>query len=126
MAAASDDQAGRKETVPGRVSWHGCGGEICSEVGVMALSEDEQRRLDEMETALRRDDPSFAASVSIDRVRRRRRIVAAVVSVLGIVVLVGGLVATAETVLAGVLISTVGLIMMVAVAVAVIRWRRHS
>ena len=42
------------------------------------------------------------------------------------VVLVGGLVATAETVLAGVLISTVGLMMMVAVAVAVIRWRRHS
>ena len=92
----------------------------------MALSEDEQRRLDEMETALRREDPSFAASVSIDRVRRRRRIAAAVVFVLGMVVLVGGLVATAETVLAGVLISTVGLIMMVAVAVAVIRWRRHS
>jgi hypothetical protein len=41
-------------------------------------------------------------------------------------VLIGGLVATAETVLAGVLISTVGLLMMVAVAVAVIRWRRRS
>lgn len=27
----------------------------------MALSEYEQRRRDEMETALRRDDPSFAA-----------------------------------------------------------------
>ena len=35
-----------------------------------------------------------------------------VVFVLGMVVLVGGLVATAETVLAGVLISTVGLMMM--------------
>ena len=65
-------------------------------------------------------------SVSIDRVRRRRGIVAAVVFVLGMAVLIGGLVATAETVLAGVLISTVGLLMMVAVAVAVIRWRRRS
>ena len=92
----------------------------------MALSEYEQRRRDEMETALRRDDPSFAASVSIDRVRRRRGIVAAVVFVLGMAVLIGGLVATAATVLADVLISTVGLMMMVAVAVAVIRWRRRS
>ena len=73
----------------------------------MALSEDEQRRLDEMETAL-------------------RRTVVAVVFVLGMVVMVGGLVATAETVLAGVLISTVGLMMMVAVAVALLRWRRYS
>jgi hypothetical protein len=47
-------------------------------------------------------------------------------SSLGMVLLVDGLVATAETVPAGVLISTVGLMMMVAVAVAVIRWRRHS
>ena len=92
----------------------------------MALSEYEQRRLDEMETTLRRDDPSFAASVSIDRVRRRRRVVAAMVFVLGMVVLVCGLVATAATVLAGVLISTVGLMMMVAVAAAVIRWRPRS
>ena len=37
----------------------------------------------------------FAASVSIDRVRRRRRIVVAVGFMLGMVVLVGGLVATA-------------------------------
>jgi hypothetical protein len=92
----------------------------------MALSVYEQRQLDEMETELCRDDPSFAASVSIDRVRRRRGVVAAVVFVLGMAVLVGGLVATAETVLAGVLISTVGLLMMAAVAVAVIRWRRRS
>ena len=89
----------------------------------MALSEYEQRRLDEMETALQRDDPAFAASVSINRARRHRRLVAATVFVLGMVVLVGGLVATAETVPVGVLISTAGLIMMVAVTVAVIRQR---
>ena len=90
----------------------------------MALSEDEQRQLDEMETALCRDDPGFAASVSIDRVSRHRRIAAAAVFVFGMVVLVAGLVATAETVLVGVLISTAGLLMMGAVAAAVIRRRR--
>jgi hypothetical protein len=92
----------------------------------MALSEYEQRQLDEMETALLRDDPTFAANVSIDRDRRNRRTVGAAVVILGMVVLVGGLVATAETVLVGVLISLLGLLMMVAVAVAVIRRRRRS
>jgi hypothetical protein len=91
----------------------------------MALSEDEQRRLDEMEIALRRDDPNFAASVSIDHVRNRRRIMAAIVFVLGMVVLVAGLVFTATTVLLGVVISLVGLILMIAVVIAVIRWRRR-
>jgi len=52
---------------------------IHSEVRFMALSEYEQRQLEEMESALRRDDPGFAASVSIDRVRRRRRMVSVVV-----------------------------------------------
>lgn len=92
----------------------------------MALSDDEQRKLDEMESAFRRDDPGFVASVSIDRVRRRRRIAAAAVFVLGMVVLVGGLVATAVAVLAGVLISAVGLTMMVVPAVPVIRRRSRS
>jgi hypothetical protein len=92
----------------------------------MALSEYEQRKLDEMEAALRRDDPGFAVNVSIDRVRLRRRVVAALEFVLGMVVVVGGLVATAVSVLAGVLISTVGLMIMVVAAVAVIRWRRRS
>lgn len=45
---------------------------------LMALSEDEQRKLDEMEIELSRDDPAFAASVSIDRARRRRRIMVTV------------------------------------------------
>jgi len=92
----------------------------------MALSEYERRKLDEMEAALRRDDPRFAASVSIDRVRLRRRVIAALAFVLGMVVLVGGLVATAVSVLAGVRISTAGLMIMVVAAVAVIRWRRRS
>lgn len=91
----------------------------------MGLSEYEQRQLDELESALCRDDPGFAASVSIDRVRRRRRIVAVLGFIVGMVVLIGGLVATAVTLLAGVLISTVGLVMMVASAFSPIRGHRR-
>jgi len=92
----------------------------------MALSEYEQRQLDEMEAALRRDDPNFEMNVSIDRVRRHRQTVQAGLFVLGMVVLVLGLVFTAEIVLVGVLISTAGLVMMVAVALGVIRWPHRS
>ena len=42
----------------------------------MRLSEDEQRRLDEIERALYRDDPKFAAGQSIERFRRRRMVMA--------------------------------------------------
>ena len=91
----------------------------------MALSEDEQRRLDEMEIAFRRDDPNFVASVSIDHVRNRRRITAVIVFVLGMIVLVAGLVSTASTVLLGVVISLAGLLMMIAIVIAVFRWQRR-
>jgi len=42
----------------------------------MPLSKDEQRRLDEIERALYRDDPKFAAGQSIERFRRRRMVMA--------------------------------------------------
>ena len=38
----------------------------------MALSEGEQRRLDEIERALTSDDPKFAATITIDQFRRHR------------------------------------------------------
>jgi len=44
--------------------------------GTVPLSEDEQRRLDEIERALYRDDPKFAAGQSIERFRRRRMVMA--------------------------------------------------
>jgi len=91
----------------------------------MALSEDEQRRLDEMESALLRDDPGFAANVSVSRVRTRRRIIAAAGFLLGIIILIGGLVTTATAVLAGVLISVTGLLLMSGIAIAVFRWVRR-
>ena len=36
----------------------------------MPLSEGEQRRLDEIERALKTEDPKFAANITIDRLRR--------------------------------------------------------
>jgi hypothetical protein len=91
----------------------------------MPLSEDEQRRLDEMEGALLRDDPGFAANVSMSRVRTRRRISAALGFLLGIIILIGGLVITAAAVLAGVLISVAGLLLMSGFAITVFRWLRR-
>ena len=38
----------------------------------MPLSEDDQRKLDQIEQALAKDDPRFAETVNIDRWRRRR------------------------------------------------------
>jgi len=91
----------------------------------MALSEDEQRRLDEMENALLRDDPGFVASVSMGRARTRQRIIAGVGFMLGMIILIGGLVTTATAVLIGVLISVAGLLLMIGVAIAVFRLRRR-
>jgi hypothetical protein len=90
----------------------------------MALSDSEQHRLDEMERALLQDQ-GFAARVSMGRVRRRRRFAAAAVFVLGMVVLVAGLVATAETMLTGVLIGILGFLMMAAAAALLFWPRRH-
>jgi uncharacterized membrane protein YiaA len=92
----------------------------------MALSDSEQKRLDEIERALLQDDPKFAAKVSIGHVRRRRRFAAAAVFVLGMVVLLAGLVDTAQSTLTGVLISILGVLMMgAAAATLLLRPRRH-
>ncbi|MGW5521393.1 DUF3040 domain-containing protein [Gordonia sp. NPDC003950] len=59
----------------------------------MPLSEHEQRMLEEIESALYAEDPKFASSVTRRRLGRssgRRRIQAAVVFVLGLVLLVLG------------------------------------
>jgi len=80
----------------------------------MALSEGEQRRLEEMERALERDDPRFAASVSVERVRRCRLITGGAVFLLGAFVLLAGLVATAGSTPVGVVIGVAGFLIMVA------------
>ena len=47
----------------------------------MALSEYEQRRLDEIERALHSEDPHFAGAINIGAMLRHRRLVAAAVGV---------------------------------------------
>ena len=60
----------------------------------MPLSEDDQRKLDQIEQALAKDDPRFAETVNIDRWRCRRIVLAGAAFTIGIVVLLVGLVIT--------------------------------
>ena len=80
----------------------------------MPLSEHEQRMLDEIERALYKEDPKFATSVNVKRMRRRRPILAAVAFVLGLVLLVVGVIATELLLILGVIVSVVGFLLMVA------------
>ena len=91
----------------------------------MPLSEDDQRRLDEIERALYRDDPRFAAGQSIDRLRRRRAIASAAAFLVGTVLLIAGLVTTSAVLWLGVVISVTGFLVMVGVAAVFIR-RSHT
>jgi len=80
----------------------------------MPLSEHEQRMLDEIERALYEDDPKFATSVNVSRIRRRRPIVAGCLFVAGLVGLVVGVIATQSLLAVGVVVSVVGFLTMVA------------
>jgi len=88
------------------------------------LSDDEQRRLDEIERALYRDDPAFAAGQSITPLRRRRLIAAAAVVLIGMVLLVVGLVMTSSSAMVGALISVTGFLTMVTGAAMTVRRHR--
>ena len=87
----------------------------------MPLSEGEQRRLDEIERALQKDDPRFASIITIDQFRRHRAILAGAIFVLGMVALVTGLVVTDALLWVGVIISVAGV---GAMAVAALRFFR--
>ena len=82
----------------------------------MPLSKDEQRRFDEIERALREDDPRFAAGTGLDQLRRRRTSVAAGGFLLGPLLVFAGLVATQTQVAVGVIISVAGFPVMLAAA----------
>jgi len=92
----------------------------------MALSEGEQRRLDEIERALASDDPKFASTITIDQFRRHRAILAAALFVIGMVGVVAGLVITDGVLWAGVIISVAGVAAMVAGALVFFRIRRRG
>ena len=87
----------------------------------MPLSEDDQRRLDEIERGLQQDDPKFAAGQSLDR---RRKVVAGVVVLIGMVLLVVGLAVTQAALLVGVIIAVAGFLTMVGGAAVLVRRRR--
>jgi hypothetical protein len=80
----------------------------------MPLSEGEQRRLDEIERALKTEDPKFAANITIDRLRRHGAIVAAGLFVLGMIALVVGLVTADALLVVGIIISVLGALAMAA------------
>jgi peptidoglycan/LPS O-acetylase OafA/YrhL len=80
----------------------------------MALSEYEQRTLDDIERALHRTDPGFTGAFNFAAMRRHRRLVAAVVFASGLLVLVGGAVLAQGPPLVGVAVSVLGFVVMVA------------
>jgi hypothetical protein len=82
----------------------------------MALSEYEQRKLDEIESALHVADPGFASALDFAALRRHRRLVAAVVFATGLLVLVAGAVLAQGPPLIGVAGSVLGFGVMVAAA----------
>ena len=87
----------------------------------MALSKDEQRTLDEIERALREDDPNFASTVSFGQFRRRRSIVGGTAFILGMIALVVGEMVSQVHLAVGVVVSVAGFIgMFVAVSWAIL------
>jgi uncharacterized membrane-anchored protein len=79
----------------------------------MPLSEGEQRRLDEIEHALRTDDPKFAATITIEHLRRQHVVIAGALFVLGMIALVTGLVVADAALWVGVIITVAGVAAMV-------------
>jgi len=89
-----------------------CEGPFPGREDQMALSEYEQRKLDEIERSLHSDDPGLATILDSGVVRRHRRSVAAVTFVGGLVALLGGAVTALSVPLLGVVISVVGFVAM--------------
>ena len=87
----------------------------------MPLSEDDRRRLEQIERAVSEDDPAFANRLGSATWRSRQLITAMVIFALGMVVLITGLVTTHAWLAIGVLISLVGATAMAASAVWLLR-----
>lgn len=89
----------------------------------MALSEGEQRRLDEIARRLAIDDPSFAQRITHEGLRRPRLVVALAVFVMGMVLLITGLVLTDASLWFGLTILVAGVAAMGAAVVVALRER---
>ena len=92
----------------------------------MPLSDDEQRRLDEIERELAYDDPKFTAAAVPDRDSQRPVMIATAELFLGIVVLLTGLVISQGPVAAGSATVMVGLSIMVRALARLIGIRHHN
>jgi len=77
------------------------------------LSKDEQRQLDEIERALREDDPNFAAAVDFGQVRLRRIMAPAATILLGLILLVLGEITAQWLLIAGVVLGVAGFLVAV-------------
>jgi len=86
------------------------------------LSNDEQRQLDEIERALREDDPDFASAVDFGHARRRRVMAPGAIILLGLILLVVGAIAAESFLLVGVILSVGGFL----VAVGGFWWLMHG
>ena len=95
-------------------------------VSAMALSNDEQRTLDEIECALRDDDPMFVNAVSLDHLRRHRVIVGGLAFLLGAVMLVLGEVASQAQLAVGVIVGVAGFVSMFVAIAWMLRRRHHT
>jgi hypothetical protein len=95
------------------------------EVGLMALSDEEQRLLAQMEAALAAEDPKLVSALrgtGARRVHRRRAALAGAGFFLGLALLVIGI-TVGET--KGVVVSVLGFVVMVAAAVVAITSWQH-
>jgi len=91
----------------------------------MALSDGEQRRLDEIAQGLTIEDPSFAERITHDGLRRPRLVVAVLIFVMGMVALITGLVITDASLWFGLVILIAGVAAMGTAVVLVVRERRR-
>jgi len=89
----------------------------------MPLSDEDQRKFDEIERSLLEEDPVFSTTITIVRLRRRRVLATVAYFCVGIVLLVAGLVSTQGSLAVGVLISTAGFLVMVGATALFMRRR---
>lgn len=92
----------------------------------MALSEYEQRKLDEMERSLHSDDPALSTILDSGVIRRHRRVGAVLIFVGGLVALVAGAVAAQGLPIIGVVVSVLGFVAMFGGAGLFVAGRRRS
>ena len=79
----------------------------------MALSEYEQRKLDDIERSLHSDDPGLGTALAIGTIRGHRPGVAVMIFVIGFLSLIAGAITAESLSVLGVVVSVLGFLMMV-------------